>query len=161
MVDEFQGELQNIIEGALFDFLGFLTTRETEVTLGASHESPPVVAVLEDWREKRGLFRASGEPRVNDWQERGEHLKVLAAGPLTEPDLPPDEDPSEPFTPEDVDHVDDAICEIISMTTATALPGIEHARNKIARRAGVPLRAEGGITYEARREDPAWSGARG
>ena len=61
----------------------------------------------------------------------------------------------EDFTKEDVEHIDDAICEVIEESSTKSLPGLEWIRNKLAARVGVPLRASGGITWEARREKGA------
>ena len=53
----------------------------------------------------------------------------------------------EPFDPEDVEHIDEAICEIRSRDGSTALPGLEWVRAKVAARVGVELRDEGDIYY--------------
>ena len=43
------------IVGALFDFLGHLTTMPRTVTFGASALSPPALTELETWAKKRSL----------------------------------------------------------------------------------------------------------
>ena len=51
----------------------------------------------------------------------------------------------EEFTAEDVEHIDDAICDLRLTSNATACPGLEWVRNKVAARCGVPLKDEGSI----------------
>lgn len=59
----------------------------------------------------------------------------------------------EPFTREDVEHLDTLIAAAIEETPGTtALPGAEAARNKIAVRVGLEPAPEGGITWERIRE---------
>jgi len=43
------------IAGALFDFLGFLTTQEKSVSLGVSELATPAVDLLTEWAKTRGL----------------------------------------------------------------------------------------------------------
>ena len=59
----------------------------------------------------------------------------------------------EEFTAEDVEHIDDAICDLRSTSNATACPGLEWLRNKVAARVGVTLRDEGTISYKDLRAD--------
>jgi hypothetical protein len=47
--------MQNIVAGALFDFLGFLTTLEEPITMSGQHEAPKALLLLEEWAAKRGL----------------------------------------------------------------------------------------------------------
>lgn len=55
----------------------------------------------------------------------------------------------EDFTPEDVEHIDDAIMEIKQASNATSLEGLEWLRNKVAARVGVAMKDEGAISYPA------------
>ena len=48
-------KINNIISGALFDFMGMLTTGETVYTFSEIHEAGPAVAALREFAEKRGL----------------------------------------------------------------------------------------------------------
>jgi hypothetical protein len=43
------------IDGALFDFLGFLTTSERRWTFSSTDDAGPAVAALEQWAAKRSL----------------------------------------------------------------------------------------------------------
>lgn len=44
-----------VIAGALFDFLGFLTTRDKPTAFGATRNASPAVELLKEWADKRGL----------------------------------------------------------------------------------------------------------
>jgi len=56
----------SIIAGALFDFLGFLTTRDNNTTFGANSLAAPAVDLLSQWAEIRSL--PLDEADVNCWQ---------------------------------------------------------------------------------------------
>ncbi|OZI74548.1 hypothetical protein [Bordetella genomosp. 12] len=58
----------SVIAGALFDFMGFLTTLDQPVTLGASKEATIAVKLLEQWAEKRGLHLSEAD--VKGWDRR-------------------------------------------------------------------------------------------
>ena len=44
-----------VIAGALFDFLGYLTTRDETLCMGAAQECSPVVPALQAWAKTRVL----------------------------------------------------------------------------------------------------------
>lgn len=46
---------QKRIAGALFDFLGHLTTMPKPLTVGSSQLAPPALDELQKWADKRGL----------------------------------------------------------------------------------------------------------
>lgn len=54
------------IAGALFDFLGFLTTSERQWKFSAYDEASPAVEALEQWAKKRGL--SLDEADVSGWR---------------------------------------------------------------------------------------------
>lgn len=56
------------------------------------------------------------------------------------------------WTREDVEHLDILIAGERDRSSATALPGAEHVRNRIAREVGIEPQPEGGITWETVRE---------
>ncbi len=60
-------EKQAHLTGALFDFLGFLTTRHEPLTFSAAHDAQPAVDALRAWAEKRGLDLDSAD--VKGWQD--------------------------------------------------------------------------------------------
>lgn len=43
------------VAGALFDFLGFLTSREQAITLSGGHDAVPAIEALREWAQTRGL----------------------------------------------------------------------------------------------------------
>ena len=57
---------QKHIAGALFDFLGHLTTMSEPLTLGASHLTPPALDELHKWADKRGFSLDDAD--VLGWQ---------------------------------------------------------------------------------------------
>jgi hypothetical protein len=59
--------VKNIVAGALYDFLGYLSTRDAEIKMGADHDSYRVLDLLEEWAELRGLDLSNAE--VLNWQE--------------------------------------------------------------------------------------------
>jgi hypothetical protein len=61
------------IAGALFDFLGFLTTQEKCVSLGASELATPAVDLLTEWAKTRGLG-------LDDADVSGWHSALQPAG---------------------------------------------------------------------------------
>jgi len=52
------------------------------------------------------------------------------------------------FNQEDVYHVDHLIAEAMEVDGTIALPGVESARNKIAREVGMEEAEEGAITWD-------------
>ncbi|MGH8037066.1 MAG: hypothetical protein ACREPC_00260 [Stenotrophomonas sp.] len=65
-------EVSGVVAGALFDFLGFLTTRDKVISLGSTETPHDAMDALEEWASTRGL--QLDEPAVADWQERGTEL---------------------------------------------------------------------------------------
>ena len=87
-----------IIAGALFDFMGWLTSRPKRIMLSSADDASPAVDAIKDFAKMRGL--SLDDARVQDWQE------ALAEQPAQDdPDLQ-DKDPElveqpaqhEPFT---------------------------------------------------------------
>lgn len=59
--------LHDLISGAIFDFAGYLTTREESFPVGASEEVYPVLEAIEDWSETRDL--SLDNPEIEHWEE--------------------------------------------------------------------------------------------
>jgi len=55
-----------IISGALFDFLGFLTTRDKPTAFGSCELATPAVDLLKEWADKCGL--SIDDPDVQGWR---------------------------------------------------------------------------------------------
>lgn len=57
--------LQRVVAGALFDLLGFLTTRPTPTAMGASEDANAPCGLLVEWAKSRCL--PLDDPLVTDW----------------------------------------------------------------------------------------------
>lgn len=57
-----------VIAGALFDFLGFLTTRDKPTSFGSTRNASPAVELLQEWADKRGLDLKGAD--VENWHSR-------------------------------------------------------------------------------------------
>lgn len=56
------------IAGALYDFMGYLSTREGDFVYGASHEcATDLLNHFEAWCHERGLFPVDLEPEISTW----------------------------------------------------------------------------------------------
>jgi hypothetical protein len=55
-----------IISGALFDFMGFLTSRPEEITLSSHHEPHDLLKAFAEWAEERNLN--TEHALVQDWR---------------------------------------------------------------------------------------------
>jgi hypothetical protein len=56
-----------VIAGALFDFMGYLTSRRERIVLSAADEASPAVDAISDFAKMRGL--SLGDAQVLDWQD--------------------------------------------------------------------------------------------
>lgn len=75
-------EVHNIVAGAIFDFAGYLTTRDDVLPFGASADASPMVERIIAWAKVRGLSIEA--PEVAKWQDR---LAIPAAEGAGVPDL--------------------------------------------------------------------------
>ena len=48
--------LPSIVAGALFDFMGYLTTSDERWTLSAADDAAPAVRAIQEWARKRDLL---------------------------------------------------------------------------------------------------------
>lgn len=69
-----------VIAGAVFDFMGYLTSRKERITLSAADDAAPAVDAIRDFAIKRGL--SLDDAQVREW------IDALAQ-PVQEPDLIP------------------------------------------------------------------------
>jgi len=58
-----------LILGALFDFCGFLTTRDERLTVSGYDDAGPMVKALETFMQVRAIDDKSIDPRIMDWRE--------------------------------------------------------------------------------------------
>lgn len=86
-IDPLPADLCVVIAGALFDFAGFLTTRDKVITLGASEEAGAAVEAIEEWAAARGL--SLDEAAVGGWRELGVALTEQVAEPATAAEAAP------------------------------------------------------------------------
>lgn len=57
----------SVIAGALFDFMGWLTTRDERLVLSGADEASPAVDAIRDFAKMRGL--SLDDAMVQDWQD--------------------------------------------------------------------------------------------
>jgi hypothetical protein len=57
----------SVIAGALFDFMGWLTTRDERLVLSGADEAGPAVDAIRDFAKMRGL--SLDDARVQNWQD--------------------------------------------------------------------------------------------
>ena len=60
-----ESHLQHQVSGAMFDFLGHLSTRSDVLTVGGPAEVPPLIEIFEKWAQDRGLFLDN--PWIKTW----------------------------------------------------------------------------------------------
>jgi len=57
-----------MISGALFDFMGYLTTRKKVIHVGSSEEPSPILDAFKEWCNIRKLDAA--DPDVKNWESK-------------------------------------------------------------------------------------------
>jgi hypothetical protein len=57
-----------VVSGALFDFMGRLTTLDEPIAVGGSEECSPILDVAEEWAEERGLDLGGAD--VTNWNDK-------------------------------------------------------------------------------------------
>lgn len=62
-------KVNDIVAGALFDFLGYLTSRRTQLTLSERDNAGPAVDALVDWAKTRNIDLTSAD--VANWDKYG------------------------------------------------------------------------------------------
>lgn len=73
----------DVVAGALYDFLGYLTSRRTRVTMSDRDEAGPAVDALVDWSKTRKITLE--EARVEDWQNYTTPPQPAAQEPTSAP----------------------------------------------------------------------------
>lgn len=56
-----------VIAGALFDFMGWLTSRKERLVLSSADDASPAVEAITEFAKMRGL--SLGDAKVQDWQD--------------------------------------------------------------------------------------------
>jgi len=62
-----QHEYHAVIAGALFDFMGWLTSRPKRIILSSVDDASPAVDAIKDFAKMRGL--SLDDAKVQDWQD--------------------------------------------------------------------------------------------
>ena len=65
MSDEQKPVRHDVIAGALFDFMGYLTSRKERIVLSSTDEASPAVDAIRDFAKMRGL--SLDDAKVQDW----------------------------------------------------------------------------------------------
>ena len=73
---------QGLIAGAIFDFMGYLTTRPKTVSAGATENPTPVLDHFTTWAAERGL--STERAMVQDWNTLPGMVTIAAAPDFTE-----------------------------------------------------------------------------
>lgn len=68
--------INNTVTGALYDFMGYVTTRKTAVTFGSAFDANPAVRLLEEFCNLRGLDLT--EPDIKGWEAFTKEIDKLA-----------------------------------------------------------------------------------
>jgi hypothetical protein len=66
-IERLREDQQAVIAGALFDFMGWLTTRDERLVLSGADEAGPAVDAIRDFANMRGL--SLDDAKVQDWQD--------------------------------------------------------------------------------------------
>lgn len=64
-----QESLDHVVGGALFDFAGFLTTREKQIICSAHDDAAPMADAVQEFMELRGVDQ-NCEPMIELWPAR-------------------------------------------------------------------------------------------
>lgn len=64
-----QEKLDHVVSGALYDFMGWLTTRTEKLVLSSADDAAPAANAVKEFLAMRGVDQKC-EPMVNEWQER-------------------------------------------------------------------------------------------
>ena len=72
-----------VIAGALFDFMGWLTSRKERLVLSSADEASPAVDAIRDFAKMRGL--SLDEANVQDWQDMAKATPLYTAPPARKP----------------------------------------------------------------------------
>jgi len=64
-----QEKLDHVVSGALYDFMGFLTTGETVLTLSEKHDAAPAADAVKEFLELRGVDTGC-TPMIENWPSR-------------------------------------------------------------------------------------------
>lgn len=62
-------KLDHVVAGAIYDFMGWLTTRPEKITLSSTNDAAPAAEAVKDFLTMRGVAQDC-EPMIQDWSTR-------------------------------------------------------------------------------------------
>ena len=81
--------LDHVVSGAIYDFAGFLTTRDKEITLSSHHNAAKIVPLIKEFFTLRGVDQTC-EPMIGGWQNRCSLLGISTKSHVSNFDHLPD-----------------------------------------------------------------------
>ena len=64
-----QEKLDHVVAGAIFDFMGWLTTRQEKLVLSSADDAAPAAEAVKGFLTMRGVAQDC-EPMIHDWPAR-------------------------------------------------------------------------------------------
>ena len=64
-----QEKLDHVVAGAIFDFMGWLTTRQEKLVLSSADDVAPAAEAVKEFLTMRGVAQDC-EPMIHDWPAR-------------------------------------------------------------------------------------------
>ena len=64
-----QEKLDHVVAGAIFDFMGWLTTRQEKLVLSGADDAAPAAEAVKEFLTMRGVAQDC-EPMIHDWPAR-------------------------------------------------------------------------------------------
>ena len=64
-----QEKLDHVVAGAIFDFMGWLTTRQEKLVLSSADDAAPAAEAVKEFLTMRGVAQDC-EPMIHDWPAR-------------------------------------------------------------------------------------------
>ena len=64
-----QEKLDHVVAGAIFDFMGWLTTRQEKLVLSSADDAAPAAEAVKEFLTMRGVAQDC-EPMIHDWHAR-------------------------------------------------------------------------------------------
>ena len=72
-----QEKLDPVVAGAIFDFMGWLTTRQEKLVLSSADDAAPAAEAVKEFLTMRGVAQDC-EPMIHDWPARKTVIEALS-----------------------------------------------------------------------------------
>ncbi|MGL4891647.1 MAG: hypothetical protein ACRC52_12755 [Aeromonas veronii] len=72
-----QEKLDHFVAGAIFDFMGWLTTRQEKLVLSSADDAAPAAEAVKEFLTMRGVAQDC-EPMIHDWPARNAVIEALS-----------------------------------------------------------------------------------